>query len=203
MIYAKIIVKSNYERRGDLVLRQYVRAIKKIKAGKLLDGNNALIYGMVDEFGRFHELFTKKVFDYNGYVVVPLEEYTDICFTVGYKRELLTKVIDEVLFENKSDLNIEYSTMEELARDRAIELDAYEAHLSRVNPYQRVATPATDCNNFLNKIKEINKMKIQDSFSIEHDEYEVREYQRRPESNDDFNFPYYEADDDEYTKYLK
>ncbi len=204
MIYAKIIVKNNYERRGDLVLRQYVRAIRKINAGEFLDGDNALVYGTVDELGRFHELLTNNIIDYNGYVVVPEEEYNNICYNVTSKRELLTKVIEQVLFNKKNDLNMEFSTMEELARDRAIELDAYEDHLSRINPYQRVATPSSDCNNFLNKVREINKMRIQDSFSIDEDEYEVKEYIRRPDVKVENEFSFYCPDeDDEYKKYMK
>ncbi len=204
MIYAKIIVKNEYARRGDLVLRQYIRAVKKINAGELLDGDNALIYGTVDEVGRFHELLTGNIIDYNGYVVVPEEEYNNVCYSVSNKRELLTKVIEKLLFNQDNDLKMEFSTMEELARDRAIEFDAYDKHLSRVNPYQRVSLPESDCNNFLNKIKEINKMRIQDSYSIEEDEYEVKEYIRRPNAKVESEFAYYNYDEeDEYKKYMK
>ena len=48
MSYAKITVKSDYEKRGDLVLRSYVRGLQKIEADLLLDNDKAYIYGIVD-----------------------------------------------------------------------------------------------------------------------------------------------------------
>ena len=59
MNYAKIVVKSNYEKRGDLVLRSYIRAIKKLKVNALLcndltsDIEKAYIYGEIkdEDFG--------------------------------------------------------------------------------------------------------------------------------------------------------
>ena len=36
MKYAKIIIKNNYEKKGDIVLRSYIRALKRVgKVGEL------------------------------------------------------------------------------------------------------------------------------------------------------------------------
>ena len=63
MKYAKIVVKNNYEKRGDLVLRSYIRALRKINEERLLDGENALIYGIIDDENKFHELFTDEIIE--------------------------------------------------------------------------------------------------------------------------------------------
>ena len=67
MSFARIKIKNNYEKRGDLVLRSYIRALKKAKANLLLDGDDAYVYGVVDKNGTFHELFTKETLNaFNG-----------------------------------------------------------------------------------------------------------------------------------------
>ena len=46
MEYAKIIVKGDYNTRGDLVLRSYIRALIKIKAVELLENGRDIEYAL-------------------------------------------------------------------------------------------------------------------------------------------------------------
>lgn len=179
---AKIIVKNNYEKRGDLVLRSYVRAIQKIHEARLLDGENAIIYGVADETGRFYELFTNIPIDYDDYELVTTKEIFDIGIMSEDRKDLLKKIIEKIIFNCDVDLDIEISTIEDLAKDRAIEFEAYDNYLSRINPYQRLNNPDSynDYNNFLRKIEEIKVIKrIDGKTEPEFDEYEVLENPRK------------------------
>lgn len=144
MDYAKIVVKNNYEKRGDLVLRSYVRALKKIgEPGKfLLNGDEALIYGVIDLDGKFHEIFTNNVIDFSGHSSLTKSEYNDLCSIfidlTDEEAELLQAIMESVLFEEKRDLGFEVSTMSELSEDRYVEADAFNDFLSGVNPYPRL-----------------------------------------------------------------
>ena len=185
MKYAKIVVKSNYEKRGDLVLRSYVRALKKVGEKGFLDGDNAFIYGVIDDNNRFHELFTNEIIDYDNYVLVDVDEIFDAYYTRDEHYELLNKIMHKVLFDKNNNLDLEISTMEELAEDRSIEFDAYDSFLSRINPYMRLSSDNQELynayNNFLYKIEQIKIMKRIDQAKRDVDSYEVYDYLERPE----------------------
>ncbi len=180
---AKIIIKDNYEQRGDLVLRSYIRALKKAKANLLLDGNNGIIYGVVDEAGDFCEIFTSRVIDYDDYVTISPQEDIEFCKEISILSQeemlLLKNIIENVLFNQNNELGFEVSSMEDLAKDRAIEFDAYDNFMSLINPYQRLnendVQRYNDYNNFLRKIEEIKVMKKNDCLQPEVDEYEILE----------------------------
>ena len=169
MKYTKIIVKSNYEKRGDLVLRSYIRALKKVNANLLLNDDDAIIYGWVDDDGNFYELFTNTAINYDGYVPVQAEEDVSFCHSFTNLSEndinVLRKIIKKVLFNDDSvNLGFEVSSMEDLANDRIVEFNAYDNYLSRINPYPRLSEingihSYNDYNSFLRKIEELNKMK--------------------------------------------
>ena len=196
MRYAKIIVKNNYEQRGDLVLRSYVRALKKIREGRLLDGDNAIIYGVINDDGKFYELFTNEVIDYDNYVYVDIEEIFDTYTMPNNRKELLKKLIEKVLFEKENDLNIEISTIEDLANDRAIEFDAYNNFLSRINPYMRLSEMEEKkynaYNSFIEKIKELKKISKHD-YKVDIDEYDVLNYYQRPEEEKEEEYLVFEV----------
>ena len=191
MEYSKIIVKNNYEKRGDLVLRSYIRALKRAgKAGELLLNNDeAFIFGVIDLNGNFHEIFTNNIIDYKDYSKLTSDEYNSLCGVFvdlsDEEVELLQAIMKKVLFKEKMDLNFEVSTMEELSQDRAIEASAYDNYLSRINPWQRLneenAHTHDDYNNFLRKIEEIKIMRKMDNINekLEYDEYEVLENPRK------------------------
>ena len=187
MDYAKILIKSNYEQRGDLVLRSYVRALKKVgEAGKLfLNGDEAFIFGVIDPEGRFHELFTNNIIDYSDHTKLTNSEYNSLCdifVSISDKDvEKLTALVESVLFDNKRDLGFEVSTMEELSKDIYVEFEAFNNYLSRINPFQRLL-PEEDqsyynaYNNLFAKIKAHNRMKELDQ-TVGFDEYDINNYE--------------------------
>lgn len=178
MEYAKITVKSEYEKRGDLVLRSYVRAVHLLNINLLFDSNNAYIYGIVDDNGDFYEYFTGNFVDYCDYNIIDSSEYSQLLNINEDDKKLLTGLMDKVLFNKKNDLQLDIASVDELALDRKVEMDAYDKFLSRINPYNRLTNQTNyynDYNNFLRKIFEIKKMKELDSFPYESDEYEVLE----------------------------
>ena len=181
MKYAKIIVKNNYEQRGDLVLRNYVRALRKLRATNFLDGRNALIYGIVDDNGEFYEMLTREKIDYDDYVLIDQEEYLK---AFSSKSDLYSVIFVCNPFQNKDiNLNMVISTVEDLAGDNMEEFNAYCDFYSRINPYQRLSEEKlnayNECNNFHRKLEEIKIMKRLDSYPVEFDEYEVLENPKR------------------------
>ena len=196
MKYAKIIVKNNYEKRGDLVLRSYVRALKKIKAKLLLDNDNAFIYGKVDEEGRFHEWFTKEIIDFNHYENASVDEILGLSYLSLTKIDQIKKVIKYVIFNKNIDFDFEISAIEELATDRAIEFEAYNNFLSRINPYMRLGDNEDQniynaYNNFACKINEIKNMDAMNKKVIDYDGYDINNYYEEVRSDID-------TDDKEY-----
>ncbi len=179
MEYARITVKSDYNKRADLVLRSYIRALIKsnIKEllsdlicdykGPYLNGDRAYIYGIVDDNGLFHELFTGNIIDYSDYEIVSENEYNSLINLSLDKKDIIRKVIEKVLFRKENDLDINISNMEELAVDRGIEFTAYDRCFSLINPYHFSGENEShdDYDNFLRKIEKINKMKSLDGDS--------------------------------------
>lgn len=196
MEYAKIVVKYNYEKRGDLVLRSYIRTLKKIQEGRLLDGDNGFIYGIIDEDKKFHELFTNQVINYDDYFLVDAVEIFDIATMPDNRKEFLKKIMENVLFGKNIDPDYDISSVEELAKDRAVEFDAYNNCMSRINPYQRLGEKSyesyNDYNIFLRKIEEINIIKKRDNIEIERDEYEVRSYIPRTTDKEEHGYLVFE-----------
>lgn len=184
MKYAKIIVKNNYEKRGDLVLRSYVRALEKVNAIRFLENDNAIIYGVVDEDNNFYELFTNEIINYDNYILVSVEEIFEVGVMPDNIKSLMQKINQRILFGKDVKLDFEVSTIEELAKDRAVELDAYDKFLSRINPYQRLSN-GSDCslndyNDFMRKIEEVKIIERMDrNLSNDFDEYEVLENPRK------------------------
>ena len=187
MEYAKIIVKNDYEKRGDLVLRSYIRALKKVgKAGELLlNGDEGIIFGVIDLDGNFHELFTNNIIDYNGYSKLTQSEYNNLCdIFVNLEDEkvsLLQNIMEAVLFDEKIDLGFEISTMEELSKDRYVEFDAYNDYLSRIDPFPKLSDNddlrlpyAFNILSFkIQAIKEIQRIDSNDSY----DNYDISNYE--------------------------
>ena len=185
--YAKIIIKNNYEKRGDLVLRSYIRALKKIgKIGELLlNGNEAFIFGVVDPNGLFHELFTNNVIDYHDHSKLTNSEYGSLCDIFvnisDEESETLKHIMENVLFGEKKDLGFEVSTREELSQDIYVEFDAFNNYLSGINPFQRLL-PEEDqsyynaYNSLYFKVRAHNRMKRLDK-TVGFDEYDIDNYE--------------------------
>ena len=180
MNVGRIVVKNNYEKRGDLVLRSYIRALKKIKAGVLLREDHAYIYGNIGEDGKFYEFFTKELIDYNYYDLASPDELYGLNYIPIKEMYQIKKIIDHVLFRKDIDFNFEISSIEELAEDRAIEFEAYNNYLSRINPYMRLDEENQDrynaYNNFEIKLEELKKMRELDR-ALDFDEYDIKHYE--------------------------
>ena len=173
MEYAKIIVKNDYEKRGDLVLRSYIRALKKAgKAGELLlNGDEGIIFGVIDLDGNFNNII-----DYNGHSKLTQSEYNNLCdIFVNLEDEkvsLLQNIMEAVLFDEKIDLGFDVSTMEELSKDRYVEFDAYNDYLSRIDPFPKLSDNddlrlpyAFNILSFkIKAIKEIQRIDSNDSY---------------------------------------
>ena len=170
MKYVKIIIKNNYEKKGDIVLRSYIRALKRVgKVGELfLNGDQAIIFGVVDQKGKFHEIFTSNIIDYSDYEDLTHSEFNNLCeiFVSISDEEVkhLEDVMESVLFGEKIDLGFDVSTRDELSSDIYVEFDAYNDSLSMINPFQRLL-PEEDqsyynaYNSLFYKVKAYNKMK--------------------------------------------
>ena len=179
---AKIVVKNNYEKKGDLVLRSYIRALRKVSADLLLDGDNAIIYGKVLDDGRFYELFTNMIID-SDYTLVSLDEANSFydAFMDLSKEDVITikSIIEKIIFDKNIELDFEVSSMEDLAKDRAIEFEAYDNYMSSINPYQRLNNDSdidyNAYNDFPCKVKEIRKMKEKNKRYIQEYNYDVTE----------------------------
>ncbi len=184
MKYAKIIVKNDYEKRGDLVLRSYIRALKKINAKSLLNGDEAFIYGVVDDNNKFYEFFTKQIIDYHNYQDASIDEILNLSYLSLTQVDQIVKVIKNVLYNENIDFDFEISSIEDLACDRAIEFEAYMNFLSRINPYKRLTlTDNQDIyngyNNFFYKISELKKMAKMDEQVEDYDEYNLENYYKK------------------------
>ena len=185
MKYAKIVVKNNYDQRGDLVLRSYIRAIKKIKADLLLDGDKAFIYGMIDNDGHFQEVFTKGIIDYDNYEEVSTYDVDELMKLSLPEIKLIKMIIESVIFGKTNKFDFEISTIEDLAMDRAIEFDAYINYLSRINPYMRLSQSEDQdlynaYNSFDYKVKVLDKLRKTSVDIQNYDDYDVNNYSQIP-----------------------
>ena len=181
MEFARIVVKKDYEKRGDLVLRSYIRALNIIDETRLIDGDVAYIYGVIDDNKKFHELFTNEVIDFDNYELVGIEEIFEIDTMPSKRKEYLAKIMRNILFGEKIILDFEVSTMEELSEDRAVEFEAYNNYLSGINPYQRLLSSDDQSkynayNSLVCKIKAIKEMKRLDK-TDSFDQYEQAVYE--------------------------
>jgi len=149
MNFGKIIVKNDYENKGDLVLRSYVRAMKKSNLTPFIDGDNAVIYGVVKDDTLFHELLTDKVIDYDNIEYLSVDNINKLFGNEPWDINLARNIIRKLIFKEEILLNFEVSTIEEKAEDRAVEFKAYNESLSKVNPYMRLGEEQED-NNYFN-----------------------------------------------------
>ena len=187
MEYVRIVVKDNYEKRGDLVLRSYIRGLKKIKAHVLLSNSimpgaeKAYIYGEIKD-GRFHEFFTNRVIDYDEYEKAPKEDIEAITHLPLTDLNAIKEIIERTIFNKIVNIKLEISTIEELAEDRVIESVAYTNYLSGIRPFRRLGEVDNDelyngYNNFLYKIKILKEMKKHDEVEKGIDEYSIENYE--------------------------
>ena len=154
MKFAKIVVKYDYEEKGDLVFRPLKRAYEKMQFSPLIENNNAILLGIVRD-NNFYELFTWKEIPFSKYQEIELEEFYNIIDNFSMdKVSLLKKTINALIFNKNKEIDNSVYAIEELAKDRAIEFDAYDNDLTSINPYNE---PLNGYNDFSYKCKILEK----------------------------------------------
>lgn len=154
MVLGKIVVKNNYEQKGDLVFRPLIRAYKNNGFDAFIDGDKALILGIIRD-NVFYELFTSEVIPYANYEVIGSEEFNGILDSLSYKEiKVMKKAINSVIFKKENETKYD-EALEEQAFDRAIEFNAYNHDLSIINPYEE---PVNGYNDFDYKCKVLKKI---------------------------------------------
>ena len=154
--YAKIIVKNNYESENDLVFRPLIRAYNLLKMNTLLEDDNALLLGVIED-GKFIELFTKKEINNVSYEEIDmLDVYYKIARLSREEVNELCTLYNYLIFNEEARLPYEVSTIEDLAMDRAIEFKAYNDGLTNHNVYSE---PFNGYNDFNFKLENLNKTK--------------------------------------------
>ena len=158
MNYGKIVVKNNYEKKNDLVFRPLVRAYKKIGVNSLMEGDSAVLLGVINEEDKFVEVFTKEVINYDEYEHVSvLDAYYMLAPIKVEQANMLRKVIGKLVFNKEISEDLEISTMEDLARDRGIEFQAFNDSLTSNNVYSEPYNGYNDFNFKLEKVKKNGK----------------------------------------------
>ncbi len=156
MVFGKIVVKEKYEREDDLVFRPLVRAFRKIDADSFLTDNGCIIIGVIRD-GQFFELFTWRMIPYAQYEEIETEEFFKIIDGLSLDQlKIIKRVIRSCVFNDDVNMTFSASTIEELARDRAVEFDAFVHDLTPINPYEE---PYEGYNDFAYKCKKLQKVK--------------------------------------------
>lgn len=143
VLIVKILIKDHHDKIDDLVSRPLVRALKKVgtdSISKFIDKDGISLYCCLDN-GIFYEVFTQRKLEMDDidYEVVSSKELKDKVKSLT-KEEIgmLHTLIRKFIFgENiKIDLS-KFSTMEDLAKDRAILFKEYNNGLLLINPYDK------------------------------------------------------------------
>ncbi len=154
MYLGKIVVKNNYEKKGDLVYRPLIRAYHENGLDSFISGDNVYLLGIVRD-NIFYELFTWKSIPYSDYEIITYEEFDSILDSLPLENaRILKKTINNFVFNKNSDKNYNASSIEELAKDRMVEFMAYNNNLTDINPYEE---PLNGYNDFEYKCKVLNK----------------------------------------------
>lgn len=162
MKFAKIVLKNNYDKKGDLVLRSLIRAYDAIGVNPvLLYHGEALIIGVVDgKDNLFHEVFTGNVIEYDDFDLISIAEFKSIFMSLTLeKQELIKQVYEKMIFNMKKEddySSSEYEKIRNLARDREVEFRAYNNGLSFINPYEE---PLNGYNDLQYKCKKLTNFR--------------------------------------------
>lgn len=156
MFFGKIVVKDNYEKRGDLVFRPLIRAYSALGLDSFFENDDAILLGIIED-NNFYELFTWKKINYSNFEIIDASRFEEIMSNMPLeKARLLKKTINDLIFNKHEEKEITSSSIEELAHDRAIEFQAYDKALTDINPYKE---PLNGYNDFAYKCKVLEKRK--------------------------------------------
>ena len=156
MKYARIVVKNNYQEKGDLVLRELVRAFRKLKLDSLIINDGIIIPGVVFDKGIVYIPFTEHSFEYHYYEDISEDEFKDIISSLSLEQQyLLNIIIRKYIFKENIEIE-DVSSMEDLSYDRMVELEAFDSGLSTINPYE--IGHLNDYNDFFVKCSESERV---------------------------------------------
>ncbi len=157
MIFGKIVVKNNYQEKGDLVFRPLIRAYEALGFDCFFENENAFLLGIIKD-DVFYELFTLKPINYSNYEIIKdVNEMSKIINQIPIeKARLLRKAINNIIFNKHEENHYDSKDIADLAHDRAIEFAAYDKELTDINPYEE---PFNAYNDFNYKCKVLEKRK--------------------------------------------
>ncbi len=154
MVLAKIIVKNEYQEKGDLVYRPLIRVLKEYGLNEIIEDDQAILLGMVQD-GVFYELSTWKEIPYANYQIISRDEFSEIIDHLSVENlHMLRRIINSLIFHRGDDIPFSVSMIEDLARDRGIEFAAYNKDLTAINPYEE---PYDGYNDFFYKCLVLKK----------------------------------------------
>lgn len=135
MEFVKVIYKNDYdsvEMRGK---RPLLRAYNKLGISTFIDEEDPFVLGYMVN-GSIHEFLTHVEINASEYEVVDTN-YVKSC--VGkcdnIELEKLHKLFLVIFNQQQIDLGCEISNSDEIAKDRAIQFEAYNNNLTSINPY--------------------------------------------------------------------
>ena len=136
MFLGKIVVKNNYEKKGDLVFRPLIRAYLNNGFDAFVKDDKAFLLGIVNN-DVFYELFTWKAIPYSDYEIIDISEFDKILRDMPLeKARILKKMINNFVFDKRDESFYDPEALIENAKDRAVEFDAFNRNLTDINPYQ-------------------------------------------------------------------
>ena len=173
LCFAKIVVKNDYQKKGDLVFRPLLRAYNEIGAKALMERGNALLVGMVDRDGMFHELFTENEFYCANYEEMDMGDIYEIKKNLSnedivniqnvinsliFKKKVEVKPNKEIVYEgvNSPDYQDELKKIKENDEDLKVEVRAYQNGLSLIDPYDK--ENLNGYRDFLYKVSKLNEL---------------------------------------------
>lgn len=126
------------KKKGDLVYRELIRAFRKMNIDSLIVEDSIFIPGIISEKDNaFYLPFTGDIINYHHYEEIFEEEFKILMLSLTLeKQKILNLLLRKYIFKESIPLD-DVSSMEDLAHDRAVELDGYYNGFSTINPYQK------------------------------------------------------------------
>lgn len=155
-VYAvKVLIKSHYDNKGDLVSKPFVRAFNKINSQgikKFITEEGVILYCTLEN-DKLYDVFTQKLIEVDNfnYEVIPSSILVDVVKSLSKEEiHMVDALIKKFILGESIDIDfVEVSTMEELSKDRAELFADYELGLTTINPYERYHE--NDYNKSLNE----------------------------------------------------
>lgn len=161
MVFAKVNVRNEYKKRGDLVFRPLSRVYQKLGTVYNTKDDVVPLIGVVYN-NVFYELTTWRIIEDVEYQVISINEFETILNNLRIDNLVkLREMINYTVFNEQSKVDYGISSIEDLAKDRWVDFDGYNNSLTNVNPYLE---PLNSYCDFIYKCKMLKKMKEKDNY---------------------------------------